>query len=85
MTMLTQPISKRYTPQYLLEMPDNASLELVDGRIVEKNVSIESSEIELLFSFPHCDVSAGTPRREGISCIAWLLLLPRCARQSAQA
>jgi Uma2 family endonuclease len=49
--MLTQPISKLYTPQDLLEMPDNSTLELVDGRIVEKNVSIESSKIEGLFYF----------------------------------
>ena len=51
MTLLTPPISTPYTPQDLLEMPDNATMELVDGRIVEKNVSIDSSEIELLFSF----------------------------------
>ncbi len=29
-------------------MPDNNSLELVDGQIVEKDVSAESSEVELL-------------------------------------
>ncbi len=30
-------------------MPDNSTLELVDGQIVEKDMSAESSEIELLF------------------------------------
>ena len=49
--MLTQPISKRYTPQDLLAMPDNNGMELVDGQIVEKEVSRESSEVEGLILF----------------------------------
>jgi Uma2 family endonuclease len=49
MTLLDAPTTKLYTPQDLLAMSDNNSLELVDGRIVEKNVSIESSETEAFF------------------------------------
>lgn len=44
---LTRPI----TPEDLLLLPDNSTMELVDGQIVEKNVSAESSRIEGLFSF----------------------------------
>jgi Uma2 family endonuclease len=46
MTLFDAPIPKRYTPQDLLAMPDNNGLELVDGRIVEKNVSKDSSRVE---------------------------------------
>ena len=46
MTVLDAPT--RITPEELLNIPDNASMELVDGHIVEKNVSIESSKIELI-------------------------------------
>ena len=35
-------------PEDLLAMPDNGSLELVDGKIVEKQVSKESSQTELM-------------------------------------
>ena len=36
----------RVTPEQLLRMPDNSTLELVNGQIVEKNVSAESSRVE---------------------------------------
>lgn len=36
----------RITPEDLLRMPDNSTYELVDGRIVEKNVSLLSSNTE---------------------------------------
>ena len=39
-----------YTPDDLLRMPDNSTMELVNGQIVEKQVSAESSEIEALFA-----------------------------------
>ena len=38
------------TPDELLRMPDSSTKELVDGQIVEKQVSIESSKIELLIA-----------------------------------
>lgn len=53
MTLLEAPpqtnaeTAKPVTPDELLRMPDNSTLELVDGHIVEKNVSVESSEVEL--------------------------------------
>lgn len=37
------------TPDELLQIPDNGSMELVDGHIVEKSVSILSSRTEGLF------------------------------------
>ena len=37
------------TPEQLLRMPDNSTMELVDGEIVEKTVSELSSEIEGMF------------------------------------
>jgi Uma2 family endonuclease len=46
MTLLTPPTSTRFTPADLLAMPDNAGMELVDGQIVEKEVSTNSSEVE---------------------------------------
>jgi Uma2 family endonuclease len=39
------------TPEELLRIPGNATMELVDGQIVEKHVDVESSEIESLFTF----------------------------------
>jgi Uma2 family endonuclease len=39
------------TPEELLCIPGNSTMELVDGQIVEKNVGTESSEIESLFGF----------------------------------
>jgi Uma2 family endonuclease len=35
----------RYTPEDLLAMPDGKSYELVDGRLVERNMGAESSEV----------------------------------------
>ena len=40
-----------YTPDDLLRMPDNSTMELVNGQILDKNASTESSEIELLVGF----------------------------------
>ena len=48
MTVIDAPA--RITPEDLLNIPDNSSMELVDGHIVEKNVSIESSKIEFTVS-----------------------------------
>lgn len=39
------------TPEELLSLPDNNTMELVNGQIVEKNVGLESSTIEGLFYF----------------------------------
>jgi Uma2 family endonuclease len=36
---------RRYTPEDLLSMPDSKSYELVDGRLVERNMGAESSEV----------------------------------------
>ena len=49
MTILDAPTC--ITPEELLSIPDNTSMELVDGHIVEKNVSIESSETEAVVTF----------------------------------
>ena len=37
--------TRRYTPEDLLAMPDGKSFELVDGRLVERNMGAESSEV----------------------------------------
>ncbi len=37
--------ARRYTPEDLLSMPDGKSFELVDGRLVERNMGAESSEV----------------------------------------
>ena len=50
MTALEVPLTalaRRVTPEELLHMPDNSTMELIDGQIVEKNVSLESSDVEL--------------------------------------
>jgi Uma2 family endonuclease len=44
MTIANAPV--RITPEDLLRMPDNNSLELINGKIVEKQVSAKSSETE---------------------------------------
>lgn len=41
----------RITPEELLAMPDSSTMELVNGRIVEKNVGFESSQIEGRFFY----------------------------------
>ena len=46
MTLAAPPL--RFTPEDLLRMPDSSTLELVDGKLVEKNVSFESSRIEAI-------------------------------------
>jgi Uma2 family endonuclease len=45
MTTLESAVA-RLTPEELLAIPDNNSMELVDGRIVEKPVSISSSDAD---------------------------------------
>jgi Uma2 family endonuclease len=50
-------ITKIYTPDDLLAMPDAVGCELVDGRLVEKNVSTLSCLVESLVHgkvFSHC-------------------------------
>ncbi len=37
--------ARRYTPEDLLAMPDEKSYELVDGRLVERKMGAESSEV----------------------------------------
>jgi Uma2 family endonuclease len=37
--------ARRYTPEDLLAMPDGKRYELVDGRLVERNMGAESSEV----------------------------------------
>ncbi|HWE02083.1 MAG TPA: Uma2 family endonuclease [Tepidisphaeraceae bacterium] len=49
--MAVAEIIPTYTPEDLLRMPDNSTMELVDGQIVEKPVSAESSKIEGRFYF----------------------------------
>ena len=44
-------IPRTITPEEFLRLPDSSTMELVDGQIVEKNVSVESSKIEGLFFF----------------------------------
>jgi Uma2 family endonuclease len=44
--MTVAPMENRVTPEDLLKLPDQGVLELVDGKIVEKNVSMISSEVE---------------------------------------
>ena len=43
---LTAEQNRTVTPEELLAMPDNSTMELVNGHIVEKNVGFESSQIE---------------------------------------
>jgi Uma2 family endonuclease len=43
--MITVATEKRYTPQDLLTMPDGDFYELVDGRLVERKMSIWSSYV----------------------------------------
>lgn len=50
MTLLAAQPTKTYTPEDLLALPEGNSTELVDGQLVEKNVSVESSKIEALFT-----------------------------------
>jgi Uma2 family endonuclease len=45
--MSVASLSNHFTAEDLLRLPDNSGMELVDGRIVEKNVSFLSSKIEL--------------------------------------
>ncbi len=49
--------ARQYTPEDLLAMPDEKNYELVDGRLVERNMGAESSEVagELLILLGlHC-------------------------------
>lgn len=45
--MSTTGATRRYTPEDLLEMPDGDRYELVDGELVERNMSGTSSEVGL--------------------------------------
>jgi Uma2 family endonuclease len=49
--MTVAPILNRVTPDDFLRMPDRGVLELVDGKIVEKKMSAESSRVEGLVFF----------------------------------
>jgi Uma2 family endonuclease len=42
--------TERVTPEALLAMPDASTLELVDGQLVEKEVSLLSSRVEVLIA-----------------------------------
>ena len=44
--MTPSTTEQRITPEQLLAMPDNTTLELVNGQLVEKNVSARSSRVE---------------------------------------
>ena len=43
--MITVASEKRYTPEDLLSMPDGDHYELVDGRLVERKMSLWSSYV----------------------------------------
>ena len=45
MSIVVATEARRYTPEDLLAMPDGKSYELVDGRLVERQMGAESSEI----------------------------------------
>ena len=47
MTMIASPppIQTRITPDQLLRMPDSVSYELVDGRLVERQMGMQSSRV----------------------------------------
>ena len=49
--MTVAEIARSITPEELLRLPDSSTMELVDGQIGEKQVSVESSQIEGLFFF----------------------------------
>ena len=45
MSTAVATIGRRYTPEDLLSMPDGKSYELVDGRLVERRMGAESSDV----------------------------------------
>ncbi len=47
MTLIDTPPRPRVTPEELARTPDSSTMELVDGRIVEKLTSMESSATEM--------------------------------------
>ena len=49
--MTVAQITPTVTPDELLRMPDSSTMELVDGQIVEKQLSVESTDIEGMFYF----------------------------------
>jgi len=49
--LASKPTTRTYTPEELLSLPNGNSFELVGGHLVEKNVSLESSNVEALFAF----------------------------------
>jgi Uma2 family endonuclease len=46
--MSTIEVKHEITPEQLLAMPDSARFELIDGNLVERNVSVLSSLVEIL-------------------------------------
>ena len=48
--MTVAEMTRTYTPEDLLRVPDNGSMELVNGHVVEKHVSRKSSKVEALFT-----------------------------------
>jgi Uma2 family endonuclease len=71
--MDTSVVSQRYTPEDLLAMPDGHRFELIDGRLVERNMGAESSWIALQVNHYLCSYIATT--RSG------LVLGPDCGYQ----
>jgi len=47
-------VSQHYTPEDLLAMPDGHRFELVEGQLVERNVSVESSWIAQQINYRLC-------------------------------
>lgn len=73
--MTVAEMNRTYTPEDLLRMADNGSMELVNGRIVEKRVSRQSSKTEFLFGFyfqtyinAHPGVAEVFPQSLGYQC-----------------
>lgn len=55
-TVIRQPSTPVLTPEDLLRMPDGDNYELVDGKLVERHVSAESSRVALnIGSFLHAE------------------------------
>ena len=74
-----------YTPEELLAMPDEKNYELVDGRLVERNVSTLSSWVGGRLSLPAPDLSARrAPAGLGLSARAPVISAsPTLRRRSA--
>ena len=75
--MTVAEMTRTYTPEDLLRMPDNGSMELVNGHIVEKQASRISSKVGLLFTShfqvyidAHPGVADVFPQSLGYQCFA---------------